>query len=149
MFHDHIMPVLCSLHWLPVKFRISFKIIILTFKAIYGPAPEYIADLISIRNKSSYHLRSNSRLLLKSPSTRLRKTLGDRAFSSAAPTLWNKLSLDIRKEHNFVIASDKVKIFYAQKLVLFITFSFPLTRNIHAHFIIKVAICIFPLFKKP
>ena len=28
-------PVLCSLHWLPVKFRIDFKILLLTFKAIY------------------------------------------------------------------------------------------------------------------
>ena len=31
---DHISPVLSSLHWLPVKFRIEFKIILLTYKAL-------------------------------------------------------------------------------------------------------------------
>ena len=38
--YDHITPVLSDLHWLPVKDRIEFKIILLTFKAIHGQAPE-------------------------------------------------------------------------------------------------------------
>lgn len=29
--YSHITPVLCSLHWFPVKFRIDFKILLLTF----------------------------------------------------------------------------------------------------------------------
>ena len=29
--HDHITPVLQSLHWLPVKYRIEYKIILLVF----------------------------------------------------------------------------------------------------------------------
>ena len=33
---SHITPVLHSWHWLPVKFRIEFKIMFITFKAIYG-----------------------------------------------------------------------------------------------------------------
>ena len=33
----HITPLLKSLHWLPVKFRIVFKIILITFKAIHTP----------------------------------------------------------------------------------------------------------------
>ncbi|CAH3024975.1 unnamed protein product [Porites evermanni] len=35
------------------------------------------------------------------PSLKLKKTLGDRAFSSAAPNLWNNLPLHIRLEDNF------------------------------------------------
>ena len=31
-----ITPVLLQLHWLPVSFRINFKILLLTFKAIHG-----------------------------------------------------------------------------------------------------------------
>ena len=32
---NHITPILFSLHWLPVAYRIEFKILVLTFKAIY------------------------------------------------------------------------------------------------------------------
>ena len=37
--YDHITPVLINLHWLPVRYRINFKILLLTFKALYGMAP--------------------------------------------------------------------------------------------------------------
>ena len=38
-----------SLHWLPVKLSIEFKIIIITIKAIYGLAASYICELINIK----------------------------------------------------------------------------------------------------
>ena len=44
----------------------------------------------------NYNLRSASGLILKYPSLKLKKALGDRAFSSAAPNLWNNLPLHIR-----------------------------------------------------
>ncbi len=37
--YDHITPILLSLHWLPIKFRISYKILLLTYKAPNGLAP--------------------------------------------------------------------------------------------------------------
>ncbi|MDF4350591.1 reverse transcriptase family protein, partial [Vibrio parahaemolyticus] len=43
---DHISPVLASLHWLPVKSRIEFKILLLTYKALNGQAPSYLRELI-------------------------------------------------------------------------------------------------------
>ncbi|KAL9978241.1 hypothetical protein ACROYT_G015736 [Oculina patagonica] len=46
--YDHITPVLQELHWLPVRYRIHFKILLLTFKALNGMAPTYISDLIKI-----------------------------------------------------------------------------------------------------
>lgn len=39
---DHISPVLASLHWLPVRSRIEFKILLLTYKALKNLAPSYI-----------------------------------------------------------------------------------------------------------
>ena len=80
----HISPILCTLHWLPVEFRIHFKIIIITFKAIHGQAPVYLQELI----------------MLQTP-TLTKKTLGDRAFLAAAPKLWNGLPSQIRNEPNF------------------------------------------------
>ena len=38
----HITPLLRELHWLPVRSRIDYKTLIITFKAIYGTAPKYI-----------------------------------------------------------------------------------------------------------
>ncbi len=32
--YDHITPILQSLHWLPIKFRISYKILLLAYKAL-------------------------------------------------------------------------------------------------------------------
>jgi hypothetical protein len=43
---DHITPVLGSLHWLPVKARADFKILLLTYKALHGLAPTYLSDLV-------------------------------------------------------------------------------------------------------
>ena len=47
-FH-HITPVLKSLHWLPVKYRILFKVAILTFKILHGPSPDYLKELVTIK----------------------------------------------------------------------------------------------------
>ena len=33
---EHITPVLIDLHWLPVKYRIMFKVLLLTFKSLNG-----------------------------------------------------------------------------------------------------------------
>ena len=104
-------PVLYSLHWLPVQFRIGFKILIITFKAIYGHAPEYLRNLIHIKNSSMNGLRSNSELLLAPPSTETKKTLGDSAFTAAGPSLWNKLPSEIRDEDNFERFKSKLKTF--------------------------------------
>lgn len=35
----HVTPVLKSLHWLPVVYRVQFKILVLTFRALHGQAP--------------------------------------------------------------------------------------------------------------
>ena len=86
--YDHIMPVLHDLHWLPVNYRIHFKILLLTFKAaLNGMAPAYISDLINVRKHARYSLRSNSSTILLHPVGKMKKTFGDRSFSVAAPTL--------------------------------------------------------------
>lgn len=39
--------ILASLHWLPLHFRIDFKILLITFKAHLGLAPIYLAGMLS------------------------------------------------------------------------------------------------------
>ena len=72
----HITPILCDLHWLPIRYRINFKIILLTFKAIHGLAPKYISDLVVIKS-SMYNLRSADSLFLSVPHINTKRTLGD------------------------------------------------------------------------
>ena len=57
--YDQFTPVLINLHWLPVRYRINFKILLLTFKALYGMAPSYIIDLIHTKTNARYLLCSN------------------------------------------------------------------------------------------
>ena len=90
----HISPLLRGLHWLPVKARIEFKILLITFKAIHGLAPKYLCDLLTFKS-SLYNLRSSGSILLSMPAVRS-KTLGDRAFMVAAPRLWNSLPKELR-----------------------------------------------------
>ena len=92
--YDHIKPVLIKLHWLPVYYRVLFKVLLLVFKAFNGLAPHYVSDLLKKRVSVRF-LRSNSQKLLNIPRSRT-KTYGDRAFSVAGPRQWNELPLDIR-----------------------------------------------------
>ena len=66
----------------------------ITYKALNGLAPDYIKHLLK-NNDSRRTLRSSNNRLLDAPRANL-KTHGERAFSVAAPRLWNKLPLQIR-----------------------------------------------------
>ncbi len=90
----HMMPVLISLHWLTVKYRIQYKVLMFIYKALHNQAPEYIKDML-IPYQSQRHLRSSQNMLLTVPWSRLRSN-GDRAFSVAAPALWHVLPLSIK-----------------------------------------------------
>ena len=86
--YEHITPVLIKLHWLPIKFRIRFKVLLLVYKALNGLAPKYIEEQL-VPYKPRRHLRSEAKGLLDEPRTRLK--FGGRTFSISAPRLWNAL----------------------------------------------------------
>ena len=52
--HDHVTPILISLHWLPVEQRIIFKVLLLAFKALNEKGPTYLKDRKSTRLNSSH-----------------------------------------------------------------------------------------------
>ncbi len=90
---DHITYKLAELHWLPVEHRIKYKINLITWKALNNLAPLYISDLLSVADRK-ITLRSETNNLLNVPKTSLK--LGEKAFSYAAPKLWNKLPKSMR-----------------------------------------------------
>ena len=100
--HDHITPVLKELHWLPVRQRIEFKILLLAYKYLHGTAPSYLREMLK-EYVPPRALRSTSKNLLCEPRTNM-KTYGDRSFSACAPKLWNQLP-------NNILAAGSVAIF--------------------------------------
>lgn len=90
---EHMMLVLSSLHWLPVRYRIYFKIILFIFKSLNGLAPDYLSDLVKV-HQPSRALRSADQMVLDITRS-LMKTRGDGAFAVVAHTLWNALPLSV------------------------------------------------------
>ena len=83
--------MLASLHWLPVKARVEYKMLVLCYNTLQSSMPSYLKDLLN-----SYVLervlRSQDSKLLIVPKSNL-KTFGDRAFTVTDPIIWNSLSL--------------------------------------------------------
>ena len=88
----HIFCTICI--GFPSKKRINFKMAVLTYKTLSTNQPAYLNDFVSNYNPSRT-LRSSNQALLTQPSTRT--TIGARAFSSAAPRVWNAIPLGIRQ----------------------------------------------------
>ncbi len=74
---------------LSLSYRISYKILLLAYKALNGLAPAYLTSLLS-RYNPSRSLRSQNSGLLVVPRI-AKSTKGGRAFSYLAPKLWNSL----------------------------------------------------------
>jgi hypothetical protein len=105
---EHISPILIELHWLPVKQRIEYKLLLLTFKALNGSAPSYLSNLIK-SYKPSRSLRSSNSNLLEKHTTFNFKMYGKRAFKCAGPELWNSLPHDLRFIPSLNVFKKKLK----------------------------------------
>jgi len=69
--HDHISPVLSSLHWLPISQRIKFKLATITYKVLVTGQPDNLSSLIHRYNpvrslRSSFNLGVTNRILIES-----------------------------------------------------------------------------------
>ena len=112
---SHITPILEDLHWLPIKYRTEFKIVLLTFKCLYGLAPQYLVDLIAVAPQSRYNLGSRNATLLVSAKAQCLPTLDDRAFQSAAPKLWNSLPAEIRNIQTITSFKRALKTYFFKR----------------------------------
>ena len=92
---DHVTPMLLELHWLPVKCRITFKTLLLTFKSLHGLAPTYLSALLSPYCPTR-SLRSSDQLLLNQPPFPELKLANDPSLVQE-PRAWNQLPLAVRQ----------------------------------------------------
>ena len=99
------------LHWLPIKARIEFKILLLVHKCMINTAPEYLKNLIIQRKERRQGMRSESRsTILEVPFTK-RKTFAERSFSVAGPKLWNNLPCKLRTERKIEVLKRNLKTY--------------------------------------
>ena len=106
---EHITPYLRELHWLPIHQRIIYKLLLYTFKALHDQAPTYTCELLQRHNPNRI-LRSASQLRLHVPKT-LTSSYGIRAFSVAAPMLWNNLPLTLKNATSVTTFKSALKTY--------------------------------------
>jgi hypothetical protein len=84
--NESVSALLFDLHWLPVKQRIYFKILLFVFKFFRNKTPIYISQCLHISDFATYTLQI----------PRTKTPYGDRAFENCAPRLWNALPISIK-----------------------------------------------------
>jgi len=92
---EHMTPVLCDLHWLTVRQRITFKTAVLVYKCLDGMASQYLQMHCELMSTfTSWHLRSAHSGRLTVPCTRI--NYGDCSFAVQGPRVWNSLPVELR-----------------------------------------------------
>ena len=101
--------MLKELHWLPVQYRIQYKIATLAFRHFEHSLPKYLSDKLTTY-ETSRNLRSSFEKLLKVPPVSL-KTFGERTFSYTAPRVWNSLPSSLRNAPTLLQFKTKLKTY--------------------------------------
>jgi len=100
-----------ELHWLPVTARIKYKLCLLPHKVTVGQVPKYIADLLTpvteISSRSALRASDRGDFAVRRP----RLKIGERAFSVAAPRLWNQLPTELKLCQSTALFKPKLKTF--------------------------------------
>jgi hypothetical protein len=99
---------LIELHWLPVEYRVTFKLSTLTFSVLNTGRPEYLRELLNVY-KPARTLRSSSKDLLSVDRTRT--VISTRSFHHSAATTWNSLPLEIRNCQTLLTFKRRLKTY--------------------------------------
>jgi hypothetical protein len=109
---DHATPFIKELHWLTIKNRITFKILVMVYKCLNGLGPSYLATILSLYSPARTGLRSSSDTTRLTEHRILPRTLqsaADKSFSFVAPRLWNKLPASLRSSNSLQIFKKGLK----------------------------------------
>jgi len=114
---DHVSSALQTLHWLPIHYRIQFKIALLMYNALAGRCLEYIKDIVALvaSNPGRQQLRSDVIV------PRCRTKFGSRAFSVAGPEVWNRLPQSVRLADTVRQFRRLLKTHYTSSCILVLT----------------------------
>ena len=91
--HTSVTELMWGLHWLPIRARIQYKILLLVYKAFTNGSPTYLADMMTSCNPVSSTRSSHKVNLLVVPHQKSNK-YSEKAFAVVGPRLWNELLTD-------------------------------------------------------
>jgi len=113
---DHITDALISLHWLRVPERIIFKVATLTYRALHGSAPPYLASSFGCVADMPHRRRLRSAFTeqLDVPTCR-RSTIGGRAFPVAGAKVWNSLPSDVTSASSLSVFKNRLNTYLLRR----------------------------------
>ena len=109
-------PYLQELHFLPIHYRLHFKISLMVYKCLNDQAPDYLKCLLLLRKDSITKKTRNDydeTWLNTYPLEKLRYKC--RSFRHVAPDIWNKLDMTVRKSPTTETFKVRLKTFYFDK----------------------------------
>ena len=107
---DSARECLTSLHWLPIRKHIKFKVCVLTYKLLHDQGPMYLCELLHYKSIDKRLRSPTDPLLLVIPQTK-HKTFIDRSFSVLSPKTWNSLPHHIRQSENLFMFKWTLKTY--------------------------------------
>jgi len=130
---DHITDALVSLHWLHVPERITYKVAVLTYRALTGDVPQYLRQFVRVADVHSHHrLRSSTSDDLIVPAVRL-TSIGCRTFPVTGARIWNTLPLHVTSASSLTALKLHLKL----HLFCFHSLDFP-----HHDFLVVLAVSV-------
>ena len=112
----YVKPVLKRLHWLPVAYRIKYKIVVIMHRCVNGTSPVYLQSMLApYVPRRNLRSSTNSAVTFVVPRVN-QKTVDSRAFSTAGPRpqIWNKIPSSIRIILSNDVFRKKLKTHYSK-----------------------------------
>ena len=113
--YDHITPIMKKLHWLPIRKRIDYKVLVMVHKTLNGLSPVYLDDLIQRRPNKGTRADSNGDLVV--PGIK-RSTFGGRTFGHAGSSLWNSLPRQLKTINDTKCFKKELKTFLFKSIYI-------------------------------
>ena len=108
----HTTQLLKKVHFLPVKYRIDFKIALLTYKCLNNLAPEYLKELVIPRKQGVKSVRlDNDYFILNYPASP-NYVSTYKAFSYCSAKVFNSLPYHIRSAESVKSFKSKLKTYF-------------------------------------
>ena len=116
--HTSVTELMWGLHWLPIRARIQYKMLLLVYKAFTNGSPTYLADMMASCNPVRSTRSSHKVNLLVVPHQKSNK-YSEKAFAVVGPRLWNELLTDELRGCNSVDTfKKKLKTMLFKKTLL-------------------------------
>ena len=112
---DDVYMCLQQLHWLPVKYRIVFKLITVAYNALHGMALHYLKEKLKRKEYHRTTRQSSSIGTTLDVLLNKKKSFADRGFRYAAAKYWNDIPDNIKTTKDIKNFKSSLKTHFFKK----------------------------------